>query len=320
LLQLSNPDFSTAVRITDAINAYSQSRFGRKVAAEQDARSIICAARWGFHRPFLVGTREPGGRIRRPGARRGRRALRDDRHRPGRPHFTGRVSHGNLTVRITEMPRVVQPDPFSRARPRSSRSPRSRWTSRTRRPVGILDGPDLESLVAGLNSLGVKPDGIIAILQGIKSAGALQGELCSNRTVRWLPSLQTKRSQGMLGRRDRSCLPSRPLPASTEQAVPEQLEGMVNDDIRRFCTNIADAARDRRYSLQRMELETLQADIESRIAALEAKRAEYEEWLKRRDDFLEQARGGWSTSTAACAPMRPPNGSRNCGSNSPRPS
>jgi flagellar motility protein MotE (MotC chaperone) len=80
-----------------------------------------------------------------------------------------------------------------------------------------------------------------------------------------------------------------PLPASTQQAVPEELEGMVNDDIRRFCTNIADAARDRRYSLQRMELETLQADIESRITALEAKRREYEEWLKRREDFLDRA-------------------------------
>jgi len=82
-----------------------------------------------------------------------------------------------------------------------------------------------------------------------------------------------------------------PIPAST-QAVPEQFEGMVNEDIRRFCTNIADAARDRRYSLQRMELETLQSDIEGRIAALEAKRSEYEAWLKRRDDFLEQAQGG----------------------------
>ena len=82
-----------------------------------------------------------------------------------------------------------------------------------------------------------------------------------------------------------------PMPAST-QAVPDQFEGMVNEDIRRFCTNIADAARDRRYSLQRMELETLQSDIEGRIAALESKRAEYEEWLKRRDDFIEQAQGG----------------------------
>ena len=43
--------------------------------------------------------------------------------------------------------------------------------------VAVIDGPDLETLVSGLNRLGVKPDGIIAILQGIKSAGALQAEL-----------------------------------------------------------------------------------------------------------------------------------------------
>jgi flagellar basal body P-ring protein FlgI len=43
--------------------------------------------------------------------------------------------------------------------------------------VAIIDGPDLRTLVAGLNSIGVKPDGIIAILQGIKSAGALHAEL-----------------------------------------------------------------------------------------------------------------------------------------------
>jgi flagellar P-ring protein precursor FlgI len=41
----------------------------------------------------------------------------------------------------------------------------------------VLDGPDLQTLVSGLNRLGVKPDGIIAILQGIKSAGALQADL-----------------------------------------------------------------------------------------------------------------------------------------------
>ena len=43
--------------------------------------------------------------------------------------------------------------------------------------VAVLDGPDLETLVSGLNRLGVKPDGIIAILQGIKSAGAMQADL-----------------------------------------------------------------------------------------------------------------------------------------------
>ena len=61
-------------------------------------------------------------------------------------------------------------------------------------------------------------------------------------------------------------------------------------DVERFCTNIADAARDRRYALQTEELQVLQQEIYKRIAALEEKRAEYESWLKRREDFLAKAR------------------------------
>lgn len=81
-------------------------------------------------------------------------------------------------------------------------------------------------------------------------------------------------------------------PAAT-QAVPAALQASTNtdDDVRRFCSNIADAARDRRYALQRAELETLQKDIDRRISALEEKRAEYEEWLARRNEFLEKAEG-----------------------------
>lgn len=61
-------------------------------------------------------------------------------------------------------------------------------------------------------------------------------------------------------------------------------------DVERFCTNIADAARDRRYALQTEELQALQQEIDKRITALEKKRAEYESWLKRREDFLAKAR------------------------------
>lgn len=61
-------------------------------------------------------------------------------------------------------------------------------------------------------------------------------------------------------------------------------------DVERFCTNIADAARDRRYALQTEELQALQQEIDKRIAVLEEKRAEYESWLKRREDFLAKAR------------------------------
>lgn len=63
-------------------------------------------------------------------------------------------------------------------------------------------------------------------------------------------------------------------------------------EIQRFCSNIADAARDRRYALQTAELKKLQQDIDERMKALEAKRAEYEDWLKRREAFLAKAEDG----------------------------
>ena len=74
----------------------------------------------------------------------------------------------------------------------------------------------------------------------------------------------------------------------TTNASPQTISA-IDADVRRFCSNIADAARDRRYALQQAELETLQKDIDARIATLEQKRAEYEEWLTRRNDFLAKA-------------------------------
>ena len=86
------------------------------------------------------------------------------------------ISHGTLTVRITETPRVVQPEPFSRGE--TAIEPFTEIEAdQPDANVALLDGPNLQTLVSGLNRLGVKPDGIIAILQGIKSAGALQAEL-----------------------------------------------------------------------------------------------------------------------------------------------
>jgi flagellar motility protein MotE (MotC chaperone) len=63
------------------------------------------------------------------------------------------------------------------------------------------------------------------------------------------------------------------------------------DEIQRFCSNIADAARDRRYALQAEQLKTLRQDIDKRMKELETKRAEYEDWLKRRNDFAAMAEG-----------------------------
>jgi flagellar motility protein MotE (MotC chaperone) len=64
------------------------------------------------------------------------------------------------------------------------------------------------------------------------------------------------------------------------------------DEIRQFCTNIADPARDQRYLLQKQELQKLQADVDARIAVMDKRTAEYTDWLKRRDDFLKNADSG----------------------------
>lgn len=64
------------------------------------------------------------------------------------------------------------------------------------------------------------------------------------------------------------------------------------DEVKQFCGNIADPARDQRYVLQKQELDKLRADVDTRIAELEKRKAEYQDWLKRRDDFLKQAEAG----------------------------
>jgi flagellar motility protein MotE (MotC chaperone) len=85
------------------------------------------------------------------------------------------------------------------------------------------------------------------------------------------------------------CFISFPAFAGPAETLPASAS---SDEIERFCTNIQDPARDRRYALQRQQLLDLQAGIDKRIKLLEEKRAQYEEWLKRRDDFVAKATGG----------------------------
>ncbi|HLP70779.1 MAG TPA: MotE family protein [Rhizobium sp.] len=77
--------------------------------------------------------------------------------------------------------------------------------------------------------------------------------------------------------------------ASAQETVRVDPSQTTADEIRQYCTNIADPARDQRYLLQKQELEKLQADVDSRIEVLEKRKAEYEDWLKRRNDFMQQA-------------------------------
>lgn len=177
ILQLRNPDFSTAVRVTDAINSFAMDHYGKRLASEQDARTItikrpdnISPARFYAQIENLAVITETPARV-----------VIDERTGTiviGQDVRISRVaiSHGTLTVRVTESPTIVQPEPFSRGETAVQDMTVISADEADGR-VSMLEGPDLQTLVSGLNRLGVKPSGIIAILQGIKTAGALQADL-----------------------------------------------------------------------------------------------------------------------------------------------
>jgi flagellar motility protein MotE (MotC chaperone) len=68
-------------------------------------------------------------------------------------------------------------------------------------------------------------------------------------------------------------------------AVPAVV--MPKDD---YCANIADLAADTRYMLQMKTLEELEKKIDQKIVLLEAKRAESEAFLKKRNDAIKETR------------------------------
>ncbi len=87
------------------------------------------------------------------------------------------VAQGNLTVTISETPQVSQPAPFSRGR--TVVVPRTRVGVQEdgRKLALVNEGVSLQQLVDGLNALGVGPRDLIAILQAIKAAGAIQADI-----------------------------------------------------------------------------------------------------------------------------------------------
>lgn len=56
-----------------------------------------------------------------------------------------------------------------------------------------------------------------------------------------------------------------------------------------YCVNIADQAADARFAWQAKTINELEKEIDKRLAELEAKRAEYQEWAKQREEILAKA-------------------------------
>ncbi|MCU0832682.1 MAG: flagellar basal body P-ring protein FlgI [Rhizobiaceae bacterium] len=176
-LELANPDFQTAVSVAEAINGFSQQAWGVAVAKPADHRSIR------LERPksvdaatFLAAI---GGVAVMPDAPA--RVVIDERTGTivigeNVRLSTVAITHGAISIRVTELPTIVQPNPFAEGE--TAEQPMTDIAvAEAGDDLAIIGGADLDMLVEGLNRLGVKPKGIIAVLQAVKSAGALQAEL-----------------------------------------------------------------------------------------------------------------------------------------------
>lgn len=88
------------------------------------------------------------------------------------------IAQGNLTIKITDIPFVSQPEPFTMGEQIVVNTSLIDIEEETDAKMKILEtGISLQELVDGLNSLGVTPRDLIGILQAIKASGALQAEI-----------------------------------------------------------------------------------------------------------------------------------------------
>jgi flagellar P-ring protein precursor FlgI len=88
------------------------------------------------------------------------------------------VAHGNLSVSISSTPQVSQPNPLSTGGQTVVTEQASIQISQDKGSLIKIDAsPQLTDVVKALNALGATPQDLVAILQAIKAAGALNAEL-----------------------------------------------------------------------------------------------------------------------------------------------
>lgn len=87
------------------------------------------------------------------------------------------VSHGNLTVTITEQKNVSQPNAFAGGQTTVTPQSNVNVARDTNNMFVWPEGTSLEVIVRAINSLGATPDDVMAILQALNEADALEGEL-----------------------------------------------------------------------------------------------------------------------------------------------
>ena len=176
LLRLRHPNFDTATNVVNAINR----RFG-DVATTADGTSVEVVApanpteRVAFVAKLENMPVEAGAEVPKVvfNSRTGTVVISD-----GLRVKSAAVTHGSLKVVISESSAVSQPAPFSKGgttqvTPQSKVSVDQGSAQMFHWPPGAR----LQTIIDTVNSLGASPDDIMAILQALDQAGAIEGEL-----------------------------------------------------------------------------------------------------------------------------------------------
>lgn len=173
---LAESDFTTARRIADAINQ----ELGQPIARAEDGVSVAITA-------------EPGAEIRTALMSRIENIEVEPADAPARVIVNARtgtvvingavrirpaaVSHGRLTVSVSEDPQVSQPRPRSGGQTVVVPNSNIEVTEHRSPMFNFAPGASLSEIVRAVNAIGAAPSDLVAILEALKQAGALRAEL-----------------------------------------------------------------------------------------------------------------------------------------------
>jgi len=176
LLGLRRPDFTTALRVAEAINK----SLGGEQAHALDPASVSIERPDAFKGKVVALLAQiealevsPDQRARLVVSERTGTIVAGEgvRIRPVA------VAHGGLAISVAQNPYVVQPGPMSNGRTIAGKTSQIDVKEQQKAAVALPATSTVEELVKALNLLGVSARDLVAILQAMKAAGAIDAEM-----------------------------------------------------------------------------------------------------------------------------------------------
>jgi flagellar P-ring protein precursor FlgI len=176
ILNLNEPDFTTATRLAESVNR----GIGDGAASIIDGASIRVRAPLDITQRVAFLSKVENLQVE-PASAPARVIINS---RTGTVVISSNVtvspaavSHGSLSVTIKEEQSVSQPGPFSRGQTAVVTNSQIKVDQGSNRMFLFHPGVELEQIVRAVNEVGAAPGDLVAILEALREAGALQAEL-----------------------------------------------------------------------------------------------------------------------------------------------